>query len=274
MSPGEALTLFAAALAAGGMNALAGGGTILTFPVLLLLGESAITANATSTVALMPGAAASLFGYRREVRTHRQWLSKLFLPSLLGGALGSALLLSTPEKIFARLAPALILFATLLFFLQSFARFRGRFTAPRPRDSSAAAANAAEGPSRALAVAWFAQLAVAIYGGYFGAGIGILMLVVLGSLGLENIHAMNGLKNFFGMSINGVASAIFILSGRVDWPAALVMLVGAVIGGFAGANLGRFIGQTGARSAVVVIGVVLAAVLWWQQQGSSVGISP
>ena len=98
-------------MAAGGMNALAGGGTILTFPVLLLLGESAITANATSTVALMPGAAASLFGYRREVRTHRKWLSTLFVPSLLGGAAGSLLLLGTPEKVFARLAPVLILFA-------------------------------------------------------------------------------------------------------------------------------------------------------------------
>ena len=114
-------------------------------------------------------------------------------------------------------------------------------------------------------MAWFAQLAVAVYGGYFGAGIGILMLVVLGSLGLENIHAMNGLKNFFGICINGVASAIFILSGRVDWPAALVMLAGAVLGGFAGANLGRYIGQAKARGAVVVIGLVLALLLWWQQ---------
>ena len=130
--------------------------------------------------------------------------------------------------------------------------------------SSAAGGHAAAG--RTLAVAWGAQLAVAIYGGYFGAGIGILMLVVLGSLGLENIHAMNGLKNFFGMCINGVAAAIFILSGRVDWPAALVMLVGAVLGGFAGANLGRYIGQAKARGAVVVIGVVLASLLWWQQR--------
>lgn len=245
------------------MNALAGGGTILTFPVLLLLGESAITANATSTVALMPGAAASLYGYRREVGSHRKWLSTLFIPSLLGGAAGSLLLLVTPERIFARLAPALILFATLLFFLQSLTRFRSRFTTPHPPLGEVAVAAA---PSRSFAVAWFAQLAVAVYGGYFGAGIGILMLVVLGSLGLQNIHAMNGLKNFFGMCINGVASAIFIFSGRVDWPAALVMLVGAIIGGFAGANLGRYIGQAKARGAVIVIGVILALLLWWQQR--------
>lgn len=266
MSPGEAAILFAAATAAGGMNALAGGGTILTFPVLLLLGESAITANATSTVALLPGAAASLFGYRREVATHRKWLSTLFVPSLLGGAAGSMLLLLTPEKIFASLAPLLILFATLLFFLQSLARFRGRFTTPHAAGRDSGAAGEPTQLGRTLAVAWFAQLAVAVYGGYFGAGIGILMLVVLGSLGLENIHAMNGLKNFFGMCINGVAAAIFILSGRVDWPAALVMLAGAVLGGFAGANLGRYIGQAKARGAVIVIGVVLAILLWWQQR--------
>lgn len=269
MSPGEAAVLFAAATAAGGMNALAGGGTILTFPVLLLLGESAITANATSTVALLPGAAASLFGYRREVATHRKWLSTLFVPSLVGGAAGSLLLLVTPERIFARLAPALILFATLLFFLQSLSRFRGRFTTPHPAGTVGAGAGVPGTDSaavRSLAVAWFAQLAVAIYGGYFGAGIGILMLVVLGSLGLENIHAMNGLKNFFGMCINGVAATIFIVSGRVDWPAALVMLAGAVLGGFAGANLGRYIGQSKARGAVIVIGVVLAVILWWQQR--------
>lgn len=254
--------LFAAALAAGGMNALAGGGTILTFPVLLLLGESPITANATSTVALMPGAAASLFGYRREVATHRRWLSTLLVPSLLGGAAGSLLLLVTPEKLFGRLAPWLILFATLLFFLQSFSRFRTRFTSPQADDPAGALQ---PGGSRGRRVAWLAQLAVAIYGGYFGAGIGILMLVVLGSLGLENIHAMNGLKNFFGLCINGVAAAIFLVSGRVDGPAALVMLAGAVVGGFAGANFGRFIGPAKARGAVIAIGFVLALVLWYQQ---------
>jgi uncharacterized membrane protein YfcA len=272
LSPGEAAVLFAAAAGAGLMNALAGGGTILTFPVLLLLGESAITANATSTVALLPGAAASLVGYRREVGAHRLWLRRLFLPSLLGGALGALLLLVTPEKQFARLAPWLILFATLLFFLQSLARFRDRFSrrkaaSPGGNESPGRlpAGGVAAGAGRGFEIAWVAQLAVAIYGGYFGAGIGILMLVVLGALGLEDIHAMNGLKNFFGMCINGVAAGIFLFSGRVDGPAALVMLVGAVLGGFAGANFGRFIGQAKARGAVVAIGVVLAVLLWWQQ---------
>lgn len=256
MRPLDAALLFAAAAAGGGINALAGGGTILTFPTLLLLGVPAVTANATSTVALLPGAAASFAGYRREVATHRAWLSTLLVPSLIGGAAGSMLLLATPEKIFARLAPWLILFATSLFFLQSLASFRRR-TAPH--------ALAPELAGRRLRMALVAQLGVALYGGYFGAGIGILMLVILGTLGLEDIHAMNGLKNFFGICINGVAAAIFIARGAVDWPLALVMLAGAVAGGFAGANFGRWIGPAKARAAVVVIGVALALVLWIQQ---------
>jgi len=253
----DAALLFAAAAAGGGMNALAGGGTILTFPTLLLLGVPAVTANATSTVALLPGAAASLAGYRREVATHRHWLTSLLLPSLAGGALGAFLLLATPDRIFARLAPWLILFATALFFLQSLAAFRRR-TAPR--------ALAPELAGRHLRIALVAQLGVAIYGGYFGAGIGILMLVILGYLGLEEIHAMNGLKNFFGICINSVAAAIFIARGAVDWPLALVMLAGAVVGGYAGANFGRWIGPAKARGAVILIGVVLAVVLWIQQR--------
>ncbi|KAB2961345.1 MAG: sulfite exporter TauE/SafE family protein [Thermoanaerobaculia bacterium] len=232
------------------MNALAGGGTILTFPTLLLLGESARVANATSTVALLPGAAASLAGYRREVAGHRRWLGTLFLPSLLGGAAGSLLLLATPEKIFARLAPWLVLFATALFAFQS---WRAAHRPPDPASSP--------GDDRRRAVAWLAQFGVAVYGGYFGAGIGILMLVVLGYLGLSDIHAMNGLKNFFGICINAVAAAVFVAGGLVDWPVALVVLVGAVAGGWTGAHFGRWIGPQRARAAVVVIGTFVGMLL-------------
>lgn len=238
------------------MNALAGGGTILTFPTLLLLGESARVANATSTVALLPGAAASLAGYRREVATHRKWLTTLLLPSLLGGGLGSLLLLVTPERTFARLAPWLVLFATALFAFQSLrSARRGDAAPPVP------------GSDGRLLHAWLAQFAVAVYGGYFGAGIGILMLVVLGHLGLSDIHAMNGLKNFFGICINGVAAAIFLAGGAVEPVAAAWMLLGAVLGGYAGARFARAIGQTRARVAVILIGLVLAVVLFVQQAG-------
>lgn len=257
-SPSDIAVLFAAGAGAGVMNALAGGGTILTFPALLLLGESAIVANATSTVALLPGAAASLLGYRREVATHRRWLRVLLLPSLLGGAAGAFLLLRTPEVVFARLAPWLILFATVLFAAQWLRGLR------RATSTDGAASDiVTPGILGAGALgAWLGQLAIATYGGYFGAGIGILMLVVLGSFGLRDIHAMNGLKNFFGMCINGVAATLFILSGRVDWPAAAVMTAGAILGGFAGAGFGRWIGQAPARAAVVVIGLALAALLF------------
>lgn len=265
LSPAEVATLVAAAFGAGVMNALAGGGTILTYPVLLFLGQPAITANATSTVALMPGAAASLFGYRREVSTHRAWLKTLFLPSLLGGALGAWLLLRTPEEAFANLAPLLVLFATVLFMVQGFLsrRLAGRQTA----DGEAVAAGGMGRSWGRWAAAVLFQLAVAVYGGYFGAGIGILMLALLGFLGLDDIHAMNGLKNFFGLCINGVAAGYFLLQGAADLPSALVILVGAVLGGYGGARLARRIGRDKARAAVVVIGLFVTAVLAWQRWG-------
>jgi uncharacterized membrane protein YfcA len=257
----DAVALIAAGAGAGAMNALAGGGTILTFPVLLFLGLPAKVANATSTVALVPGAAASFAGYWQEVRGHRRWLRTLFVPSLVGGAVGSLLLLATPERLFARLAPLLVLFATLLFIYQN---HRGRARRPPPEPLAPATPVAPRlGRSRLLAVV--AQLGVAIYGGYFGAGIGILMLVILGALGLENIHAMNGLKNFFGICINGVAAAIFIAGGSVAWAAAGTVLVGAVVGGYVGARIARFVGQARARQGVVIIGLLVTLLLLLQE---------
>jgi uncharacterized protein len=245
--------LLASAAGAGVMNAMAGGGTILTFPTLIFLGEPAITANATSTVALWPGSAASLYGFRREVQGHRDWLRRLFLPSLLGGALGAALLLQTPAKSFERLAPFLVLFATLLFSVQGAV---SRWSAAHHEDGRA--------PGRRVA-AWVFQFGVGVYGGYFGAGIGILMLAVLGFLGLADIHAANGLKNIFAMCINGVAAAYFIVRGAVDWPAALILMVGAIAGGYAGARFARRIGREKARAAVVVIGLAVAILLFVQR---------
>jgi uncharacterized membrane protein YfcA len=255
MTPAHVLVLVAAALAAGVMNAMAGGGTILTFPALLLLGESAITANATSTVALWPGAAASMYGYRREVAANREWLKTLFLPSLVGGAVGAALLLITPVQAFARLAPLLILFATVLFMLQGAV---SRWTGNAPIGDRS--------PRRLVAAVLF-QFAVSVYGGYFGAGIGILMLAVLGFLGLTDIHAANGIKNFFAMCINGVAAGYFILRGAVDWRAALIMMAGGIVGGYAGAHFARKIGREKARAAVVVIGFVIVAILIYRRGG-------
>ena len=251
MTVGEAAVLAGSAAAAGVMNAMAGGGTILTYPALLFLGRSAIVANATSTVALWPGSAAALFGYRRDVTVHRGWVAPLILPSVAGGALGAILLLRTPPKTFEALAPYLVLFATALFALQ------GAVARPGRADGT----DSANGP-RHLAAAWFFQFAVSIYGGYFGAGIGILMLAVLGFVGLSDIHAANGLKNFFALCINGVAAFWFVVRGAVDWSAAPVLVVGAVVGGYAGARFARAIGREKSRVAVVLIGVAVAILLF------------
>jgi uncharacterized membrane protein YfcA len=246
------LLLIAASFGAGVMNAMAGGGTLLTFPALIFAGHPAIVANATSTVALWPGALASMFGYRREVAEHRDWLRTLFIPSVAGGILGAVLLLRTPEATFDRLAPFLILFATILFLLQETLWKSSR-------------AHPVSNAPRQLAVAWILQFGISVYGGYFGAGIGILMLAVLGFLGIRDIHAANGLKNFFGMCINGLAAVYFIVKGAVAWPAALVMIGGAIAGGYAGAGFARRIGRPKARVAVVVIGFLMAGVLLYQQ---------
>jgi uncharacterized membrane protein YfcA len=292
MTPAEIAAMLAAAATGGLMNAMAGGGTIVTFPTLIFLGEPSIVANATSTVALLPGAAASMIGYGKEVSSHREWLKTLLLPSLLGGGIGSVLLLRTPEKTFAGLAPILVLFATLLFMLQGVLAHRRS----RAATAAAAAAGAGHGAShdgaglqgdaesdagdadaaptlRRSAGRWSAallfQFAVSIYGGYFGAAIGIMMLAVLGFLGISNIFAMNGLKNFFGFCINFVAAAYFIARGAVVWPVALLMMAGSIAGGYGGARLARRIGKEKARAAVVVIGFVVTAILFWQRAHSS-----
>ena len=248
MTAAQIAALFASAVGAGAMNAMAGGGTILTFPMLLFLGEPAITANATSAVALWPGSAASLYGYRQEVRANRGWIGRLLLPSLLGGAVGAVLLLRTPVRTFERLAPFLVLFATLLFAVQgAISRGSGGTSAPTPGR---------------LAAAWIVQFFVAVYGGYFGAGVSILMLAVLGFLGLADIHAANGLKNFFVLCINGVAAIWFIVQRAVHWPAALVLIAGAVVGGYAGARFGRSISRAAARRTVVGIGIAVVVALF------------
>jgi uncharacterized protein len=254
MTPGQVAVLIAASFAAGVMNAMAGGGTILTYPSLLFIGQTPIMANATSTVALWPGAAASMFGYRREVAANREWLKTLFLPSLVGGALGAVLLLRTPSKTFGHLAPFLILFATILFMLQGVvARWTGT------------SHEGAERTPRRLTLAVLFQFFVGVYGGYFGAGIGILMLAVLGFLGLSDIHAANGIKNFFAMCINGVAAGYFIIRGAVEWKTALIMVAGGIAGGYFGARFAKRIGKEKARAAVVVIGLVIVAVLLFRQ---------
>lgn len=227
---------------------MAGGGTLVTFPTLIFLGLNSVTANATSTVAIWPGAVGSLWGYRREVATAHKRFLMLIGPSLIGGIAGALLLQMTPSRTFDRLVPYLILFATLLFMVQEPIQRRLRPQSDQPAHESAGW----------LVGAMVFQLGVALYGGYFGAGIGILMLAALGILGLKDIHQMNGLKNLFGMSINGVAALYFVVSKMVYWPDVLVMVLGAIAGGYGGAGIARRLGRTFVRRAVIAIGFSMA----------------
>lgn len=241
--------VFLASVLGGGVNAIAGGGTLLTFPALVALGVPALTANATSTVALWPGALSSMWGYRGELRGARAWVVRLTLPSVVGGAVGAWLLLRTPPDQFARIVPFLVLGATLLFSAQRpLMRALGRRRAP--------AAESAEGDPRVAPWLFLAgQFAIGVYGGYFGAGIGILMLAGLGMMGFTNIHRMNGLKNWGGACMNVVAAGIFAASGIVEWRVAVAIAAGALLGGYGGARMAQRIGQQRVRRAIVGIGL-------------------
>lgn len=240
--------------ASGAVNSIAGGGTLLTFPALLGLGVPAISANATSTVALWPGSFASLMGYRRELVGIERWAARLAVPSLIGGLVGAALLLITPEARFRALVPWLVFGATLLFALQGPVM---RWLRQRQQVSAGPTASRPLDPSLAMLSS---QFAVGIYGGYFGAGAGIVMLAVFGLMGLTNIHQMNGLKNINGICFNGIAAIAFAVMGQVNWPIALVMAIGSSAGGYAMSGLAQRVPQAWVRHAVTVIGV--SSAIW------------
>ncbi len=243
--------VFLVSVLGGGINAIAGGGTLLTFPALVGLGVPALTANATSTVALWPGALSSMWGYRGELRGARAWVLRLTLPSIAGGVLGAWLLLRTPPDRFAIIVPFLVLGATLLFLGQAPLMRRLR------RSAAPAATEVPDGRDPEVAPWPFlaGQFAIGVYGGYFGAGVGILMLAALGMMGFTNIHRMNGLKNWGAICMNVVAAAIFALSGIVDWPVALAMIAGGLLGGYAGSRMAQRVSQQRVRHAIVAIGL-------------------
>ncbi len=248
----EHLILSVSAVLAGIINSVAGGGTLLTFPSLTyVLGsgdEAAVIANATSTIALFPGSLASVWGYRQELKGTRSSLLPLLIPSLIGGAIGTWLVVSYPAKTFMLLVPWLILLATLLFMLQpTISKWTGiglPHEAPTLR-------------TRVGIVAF--QFLVALYGGYFGAGIGILMLTSLALMGDSNIHRMNAMKALLASIINGTSVTLFVWQNKVNWSLALPMIVAGIIGGFAGATLARKLNKNHIRYGVIVIGFVVSA---------------
>lgn len=250
----EVVVLFGAGVIAGAINSLAGGGTLVSFPALLWLGRAPIVANATNTVALCPGALAAMLAFRNDLAPIRRWMLLIVPPSLAGGLLGALLLLRTPERVFAALVPWLILFATVLFAAQ------GPIVATVRRFRPQRADAIRHGQPRADAWPWIVafEFVVAIYGGYFGAGIGIMTLAALGLVGFTDIHHMVGLRNFAALCINGIASVYFVTQGAVAWPDALVMIVGQIVGGYGGARIAQRLGRTFMRRAVVVIGIAMA----------------
>ncbi len=242
----HALLVFVAAVIAGGINSVAGGGKLVSFPTLIWLGVPPILANATNTAAIWAGTLGSAWGYRRELRGIDPRVYALLVPSVIGATVGAVLLSRTPAVVFDRLVPALVLFATCLFMAQE----------PLQRRFNLSAMHAAR--SHWLSWTMLFQLVVALYGGYFGAGIGILMLAALSLMGHTDIHRMNGLKNLLATCINGIAAVYFVSAGLVIWSDALVMAVGAVVGGVGGANVARRIGRHAVRRIVVVVGFVMA----------------
>jgi uncharacterized protein len=255
MSLLEAAAMFAAALVAGMVNAVAGGGTLLTFPLLIWLGLDPKVANATSTVALWPGLFGGLFGYRREMNDSSLILMRLGVISLIGGGVGAWLLIVTPSPTFARLVPFLILFATILFMLQG----------PVNRWLRVPAASGESGRTW-WTIAIVVQFFSAVYGGYFGAGNGIWMLAAMGLLGMHDIHRVNGIKNFLGICINSVAVVAFSISHLVSWPRSLLMAGAALIGGYLGARAAQRVGRVFIRRAIVVIGFAITIVMLWRMR--------
>lgn len=251
MHPGQAIFLFFMAAIAGTLNAVAGGGTFISFPALLSIGVPAVQANATNTVALWPGLAASTGAYLKRLDVPRRLLIPLLLTSVVGGFAGSLLLLKTPQQVFLHLVPWLLLGGTLLFaFGNKFRTLAGR----------SAHADDWRNPSwRVVAVATFVELLVGIYGGYFGAGIGFITLGMLAALGMTDVHAMGAIRTLLAAVINAAAVLMFIVARAVFWPQCLVMIAGAMTGGWFGAHFAQKVDPAKVRRLVIAIGVAMTA---------------
>ncbi|MGV3682502.1 MAG: sulfite exporter TauE/SafE family protein [Acidovorax sp.] len=244
----DILLLLAAAFMAGALNAVAGGGSFLTLPALVFTGVPPVVANATGTVALLPGYLAGAWGFREDTAPPPGLSMRLLVAlSLAGGAAGAALLLVTPEATFRRVVPWLLLAATALFAFGPWLRQR--------------LAGGAPSPFKAVA----GLLAVAAYGGYFNGGLGILLLALFGLLGQTSLHAMNGLKNGVSALLTAIAVAIYAAGGIVQWPQALVMMLAATAGGYGGARVARHIPAQWLRGGIVATGLVMAGVFFWRQ---------
>ena len=237
--------LFVAGILGGVLNAVAGGGSFVAFPALLFVGVPPIPANATNALALWTGVTASGGAYRNRLDVPRPVLLPLLLTSFVGGVIGAFLLLKTPAHTFMRVLPWLMLGATLLFVLGK--RLAGWSGLSVGHDATTAA----------IVGASIFELAVAVYGGYFGGGVGIVNLAMLAAVGMTDIHAMNALKSILGITINGVAALVFIVKGAIYWPQGVAMIAGALVGGYFGAHYAQKLPQAWVRWFVILVGAAM-----------------
>lgn len=247
------LLIAGGAFLAGGMNALAGGGTFFSFPALMAAGIPPITANASNTVALWPASLSSAWAYRKELGKHREWVLALTLVALVGGIAGGLLLLAISNAAFTRLIPWLLLIATGLF---AFSKQIGQWVKTIKNRLGVRVEHDRPGSPSGL----FFQFLVTVYGGFFGAGQGILTLAALSIQGIEDMQELNALKNWISAVTYTVSALTFILAGAIDWPSTLIMLVTATTGGYAGAHLARRLPAAGLKRLVIGVGSSLTLI--------------
>jgi uncharacterized protein len=243
----QAILLFLAAAIAGTINSIAGGGSFIAFPSLIFTGVPPINSNAICSVALFPGSLASIGGYRLELIEERRILPLMILTSLIGGIAGAVVMLKTPPNTFMELVPYLLLIANLLFIFGS--RITTAFKNRKNTNETSR--------FRLILGTIILQLFIAFYGGFFGAGMGIMMLAALALMGMDNIHKMNAFKVVLGSCINGIAAVIFISAGVILWLQTFIMIIGAIIGGFWGAYYARKYDPVKIRMVVILIGSVM-----------------
>lgn len=255
LTPDQLLIVALAAVAAGFVNAIAGGGSLISFPALTAVGMPVVMANVTNTVALLPGYGGAALGQRRDLRGQRRRIWLLLPASVLGGLLGASLLLISSDALFSRLVPWLILLGTGLLALQKPLR-RWLIGRNLPPGSSVQPALRQE----ILCAA--AVFLAAIYGGYFGAGLSVILLAVLALLLSESLTRLNGLKQVLSLQVNLAAALLFLFSPQINWGAALVMAGGSMLGGALGGRLASRVSPERLRSLVMILGVVLAVVFF------------
>jgi uncharacterized membrane protein YfcA len=244
----EAAALFAAGTAAGTINTVVGSGTLITFPTLLAFGYSPVLANVTNTVGLVPGVLSGIYGYRRELTGQRPRLVRLGGASLLGGAAGAVLLLTLPAAAFKAIVPALIGLALVLVVAQP--RLAAWVMRRQRARGVAASADAHGGP-----FLWTLIFAVGVYGGYFGAAQGVLLIGLLGIAITDSLQRLNAAKNVLAALVNGMAAVIFIAVTHIAWGAAGLIAAGSILGGQLGARIGRRLPPLALRAVIVCVGI-------------------